>query len=215
MIRNSTIYSTTITNISKIKKPQFSIEVKGKIMGCIPSKEPTSETPLINKSPRQSSSRKRPELKRGNTLERIDSQNGSYDDLGNYKYKKWCGIRRSTCLLILYIVFYAVFILFGAIVMMVLEEDNLYNLKKEAVEFKRRFTERSGINETELEEFISDIIKFQGSGVSMLDTDLDRTEWNLGEAILFVVTTLTTIGKLLIGSELSKYIFIKVILSII
>ena len=176
-------------------------------MGCVPSKEPTSDTPLIKKSPRQTSSRKRPDLKRQSTLERLDSQNGSYDDLGNYKFKKWCGIRRSTCLLILYIVFYTVFIFFGAIVMMVLEEDNLYNLKKEAVEFKRNFTERNGVNETELEQFISAIIKLEGSRVSMLDKDLERTEWNLGEAVLFVVTTLTTIGKLIIRSHLSKNIF--------
>ena len=59
--------------------------------------------------------------------------------------------------------------------LMVLEEDNLYNLKKEAVEFKREFTYRNGINETELEQFISAIISFQGSGVSMLEKD-DRTK---------------------------------------
>ena len=163
-------------------------------MGCIISKEPTSETPLINKPGHKGSTKKRPELKRENTLDRIDSQHGSYDDLGNYKYKKWCGVRRSTCLLVLYIVFYAIFILFGAIVMMVLEEDNLYNMKKEAVRFKQKFIEKNSINETELEKFISDVLKFQSSGVSMLDEDLEKTEWNLGEAILFVVTTLTTIG---------------------
>ena len=78
--------------------------------------------------------------------------------------------------------------------MMVLEEDNLYNMKKEAVRFKQKFIEKNSINETELEKFISDVLKFQSSGVSMLDEDLEKTEWNLGEAILFVVTTLTTIG---------------------
>ena len=162
-------------------------------MGCITSKEPTPETPLINKKKKQSSS-KRPTLERRNTLDRLDAQNGSYDDLGNYKYKKWCGIRRSTCLLILYIIFYTVFILFGAIVMMVLEEDNLYDMKKKAIEFKKEFIKRNNVNESELEKFISDVLSFESSGVSMLDDDLFRTEWNLGESILFVVTTLTTIG---------------------
>ena len=163
-------------------------------MGCITSKEPTSETPLIKKKQKQSSS-KRPMLERRSTLDRLDSQNGSYDDLGNYKYKKWCGIRRSTCLLILYIIFYTAFILFGAVVMMVLEEDNLYNMKRKAIEFKNEFIKRNNVSEAEVEQFISDVMSFESSGVSMLDNELDQTEWNLGESILFVVTTLTTIGK--------------------
>ena len=163
-------------------------------MGCITSKEPTPETPLINKKKKHSST-KRPTLERRSTLDRLDTQNGSYDDLGNYKYKKWCGIRRSTCLLILYIIFYTVFILFGAVVMMVLEEENLYGMKKKAIEFKRDFIKRNKVSESELEQFISDVLSFEGSGVSMLDGDLYKTEWNIGESILFVVTTLTTIGK--------------------
>ena len=173
-------------------------------MGCIPSKEPNSETPLIknsdnslnpnNKNSRKRSSRK-PELQRRNTLDRIDiAQHGSYDELGNYRYKKWCGIRRSSCLLILYIVFYVVFILFGAIVMMVLEEDNLFNLKQEAVKFKQDFVKRNSINETELEEFIANVVNLHSSGVSVLDKDLEKTEWVFGESILFAVTLLTTIG---------------------
>ena len=207
---NSSLHNLKKNNLKIKTKPQFAFEAERKTMGCIPSKEPTPETPLINKSPSQGSSRKRPTLRRESTLERIDSHNGSYDDLGNYKYKKWCGIRRSTCLLILYIVFYAVFILFGAIVMMVLEEDNLYNLKTEAIEFKRRFAQRNGINETELEQFISHITNFQDSRVSMLDEDLDKTEWQLGEAVLFVVTTLTTIGALQFRPQLLNIIFVIV-----
>ena len=51
------------------------------------------------------------------------------------------------------------------------------------------------MSERELEQFISDVLSFEDSGVSMLDDELNKTEWNLGESILFVVTTLTTIGK--------------------
>ena len=170
-------------------------------MGCIPSKEPNSVTPLINKSTnstvQQNSTGRRNALRRSSTLDKTDIQHGSYDELGNYKYTRWCGIRRSTCLLVLYIVFYAVFILFGAIVMIVLEQDNLFNLKHEAIRFKQEFIRRNSVNETELEKFISDIMKLEGSGVSILDKDLEKTEWNLGESILFVVTTVTTIGNVL------------------
>ena len=169
-------------------------------MGCIPSKEPNSQTPLIKTSGESStkdhqSSRRKPQIKRRNTLDRLDTNHESYDDLGNYKYKKWCGVRRSTCLLTLYIGFYAAYILFGAIVMMVLEEDNLSNLKQEAVKFKQDFVKRNSVNETELEKFIEDVLTLQSSGVSLLKKDLEKTEWAFGESILFVVTTLTTIGN--------------------
>ena len=79
--------------------------------------------------------------------------------------------------------------------MMVLEEDNLYDMKRKAIEFKRQFIKRNNVSERELEQFISDVLSFEDSGVSMLDDELNKTEWNLGESILFVVTTLTTIGK--------------------
>ena len=78
---------------------------------------------------------------------------------------------------------------------MALEEDNLFEKKKEAVELKKEFAKRNNVNETELEQFISDVLSFEDSGVSMLDDELNKTEWNLGESILFVVTTLTTIGR--------------------
>ena len=78
--------------------------------------------------------------------------------------------------------------------MMVLEEENLYGMKKKAIEFKREFIKRNNVSESELEQFISDVLSFESSGVSMLDGDLYKTEWNIGESILFVVTTLTTIG---------------------
>lgn len=171
-------------------------------MGCIPSKEPTSETPLLNNrvetlkqdSKNGGKSGGKPELHRRNTLDRIDTYNGSYDDMGNYKYKRWCGVRRSSCLLIIYIVFYAVFILFGAIIMMVLEEDNLQNLKIEAVKFKNEFINKNNVSETDLEEFISAVLDLQSSGVSMLNEDVRKQEWMFGESILFAVTLLTTIG---------------------
>ena len=150
---------------------------------CSTSKEPTADTPLINNMKKQS------------TMDRFDCQDGSLDNQGNYKYKKWCGVRRSTCLLLLFIIFYTAFILCGAGVMMALEEDNLFEKKKEAVEFKKEFVKRNNINETELEQFISDVYSYDSYGVSMLDEDLNKTEWGLGESVLMCVLTVTTIGK--------------------
>ena len=126
---------------------------------------------------------------------RLQKVNESLNKNGKYKYKKWCGFRRSTCILILYIVVYSLFIILGAFAMANLEQDNLNDMKKEAIEFKREFIMRNNVSESEIEKFISDVLNFESSGVSMLDADLNKTEWSLGESILMVVLTVTTIGS--------------------
>ena len=126
---------------------------------------------------------------------RLQKVNESLNKNGKYKYKKWCGFRRSTCILILYIVVYSLFIILGAFAMANLEQDNLNDMKKEAIEFKREFIMRNNLSESEIEKFISDVLNFESSGVSMLDANLNNTEWSLGESILMVVLTVTTIGS--------------------
>ena len=79
--------------------------------------------------------------------------------------------------------------------MATLEQDNLNDMKKEAIEFKREFCKKSNVSESEIEKFIFDVLQFESSGVSMLDADLNKTEWSLGESILMVVVTVTTIGR--------------------
>ena len=70
-----------------------------------------------------------------------------------------------------------IYILFGAIVMVALEEENLKNQKHEAVSFKRDFMlKHHYVNETELEEFIAFILDRKESGVSVLDKDLEEQE---------------------------------------
>ena len=159
-------------------------------------KQTTSTTPLINKESHKSNV-KRPQLVRTKTIDKIDAKHKTYDSQGNYKYKykKWCGIRRSTCLLALLLIFYGLFVFFGATVMSGLEEDNLQDMKMKAIKLKKNFAQRNNMDETVVEELISKIVDFESSGGSMLDSNLNKTEWNLRESVLFVVTTLTTIGK--------------------
>ena len=147
---------------------------------CSNSQAPILENSLIDKEPKKS---------------RLQKVNESLNNNGQYKYKKWCGFRRSTCMLILYIVIYSLFIILGAFAMATLEQDNLNDMKKEAIEFKREFIKRNNVSESEIEQFIFDVLNFESSGVSMLDADLNKTEWSLGESILMVVVTVTTIGR--------------------
>ena len=156
---------------------------------CSNSQAPILENSLIDKEPKQS---------------RLQKVNESLNKNGQYKYKTWCGFRRSTCILILYIVFYILFIMLGAFAMATMEQDNLNNMKREAIEFKREFIKRNNVSDSEIEKFISDVLNFESSGVSMLDADLNKTEWSLGESILMVVVTVTTIGS----KQITVYIFL-------
>ena len=157
---------------------------------CSNSQAPILESSLIDKEPKQS---------------RLQKVNESLNKNGQYKYKTWCGFRRSTCILILYIVFYILFIMLGALAIATMEQDNLNNMKREAIEFKREFIKRNNVSDSEIEKFISDVLNFESSGVSMLDADLNKTEWSLGESILMVVVTVTTIGS----NQITVYIFFK------
>ena len=155
---------------------------------CSNSQAPILENSLIDKEPKQS---------------RLQKVNESLNKNGQYKYKTWCGFRRSTCILILYIVIYILFIMLGAFAMATMEQDNLNNMKREAIEFKREFIKRNNVSDSEIEKFISDVLNFESSGVSMLDADLNKTEWSLGESILMVVVTVTTIGS----NQITVHIF--------
>ena len=157
---------------------------------CSNSQAPILENSMIDKEPKQS---------------RLQKVNESLNKNGQYKYKTWCGFRRSTCILILYIVIYILFIMLGAFAMATMEQDNLNNMKREAIEFKREFIKRNNVSDSEIEKFISDVLNFESSGVSMLDADLNKTEWSLGESILMVVVTVTTIGS----NQITVYIFFK------
>ena len=164
-------------------------------------KQTTSATPLINKESSKSNE-KRSQLARTKTIDYIDAKEIVCDGQGKrkYKYKKWCGIRRSTCLLALLLIFYGLYLLLGATVMIGLEEDNLRYMKMKAIKLKKNFAQRNNMDEAVLEEFISKVVEFESSGGSMLTSNLNKTEWSLRESVLFVVTTLTTIGKYNINS---------------
>ena len=60
-------------------------------------------------------------------------------DYGAYAYRKWCGIRRSTWLLVTFVLTYLAFLVVGGYLMGVIEEENERRLVREAHEAKREF----------------------------------------------------------------------------
>lgn len=69
---------------------------------------------------------------------------GDFESGGSaYAYRKWCGIRRSTWLLVIYILTYLSFLVVGGYLMGVIEEDNEQRLKREVHNKKRDFLSRN------------------------------------------------------------------------
>lgn len=68
---------------------------------------------------------------------------GGSDGCGSaYVYRKWCGIRRSTWLLLIYVVTYIGFLVMGGIVMRVLEVGNEVQMRQELRATKTSFLQR-------------------------------------------------------------------------
>ena len=68
---------------------------------------------------------------------------GSLNPLAcGYQYRKWCGIRRSTWLLMIYIFTYVGFLVFGSYAMAVLEGKNEARLRSNVRRAKSNFLAR-------------------------------------------------------------------------
>ncbi len=64
------------------------------------------------------------------------------ESVSPYAYRKWCGVRRSTWLLAIYIVTYVSFLVVGGYLMALLEGDNEKRLKGEVHQKKKDFLEK-------------------------------------------------------------------------
>ena len=77
------------------------------------------------------------------------SDTEEYDDNDNFEFRKWCGIRRSTVLLVFYIVSYFSYLLLGGYVMSVLETPHEENLKARTKMLKDEFLEKNPLINSE------------------------------------------------------------------
>ena len=69
--------------------------------------------------------------------EKISSEEENVEDY--YEFRKWCGIRRSTVLLIFYVVSYFSYLLLGGYIMSVLETPNEMDIKNKTRKLKEEF----------------------------------------------------------------------------
>ena len=139
------------------------------------------------------------------------------DDIEDYhEFRRWCGIRRSTVLLIFYVVSYFSYLLLGGYIMSVLETPNEMDIKNKTRKRKEEFLRNNpNVNRkffhtiflpviisnyciflgTEFEELLSLFTESSGHGIGISDEDLDDNNWSLGQSFLFTVTVVTTVGN--------------------
>lgn len=109
-----------------------------------------------------------------------------------YQIKKWCGIRRSTWLLTLYILAYFTFLVGGSILFAAIENESEADIKSDIELKKQAFVyKHPDVTEAELEDLIQGI---NYRGISPLKKDFNSSNWSFGQSFLFSVTLVTTIG---------------------
>jgi len=109
-----------------------------------------------------------------------------------YQIRKWLGVRRSTWLLLLYILAYFAYLIGGSVLFSYLEQDNERKIREKIANRKARFlSDYQEVDPQELEELIADITRH---GLNPLDEGRNASNWNFGQSFLFTVTIVTTVG---------------------
>ena len=70
-----------------------------------------------------------------------DDDEEEEDELTDYEFKKWCGVRRSTVLFVFYLVSYLAYLFIGGYVMAILETSHEEDLKQRTRMVKEKFLE--------------------------------------------------------------------------
>lgn len=109
-----------------------------------------------------------------------------------YSIRRWCGVRRSSCFLSLYIVTYILYLVGGGFLFRFLEKEFENNNKLEIMRIKSEFVRKhAGVSDDNLEEFLE---KISAVRTSPLQRNENNSDWSFGQSFLFTVTVVTTIG---------------------
>ncbi|TRY55357.1 hypothetical protein DNTS_020904, partial [Danionella cerebrum] len=90
---------------------------------------------------------------------------------------------------------YVLFIIFGAVVLMVLEQPEESLLVKEVRELKARFLDNNPcVDEKRLDLFLNNVFSVNKRGVAVLNSESYECNFDFTSSLFFVVTYLTTTG---------------------
>lgn len=104
-------------------------------------------------------------------------------------------VGRSWLLLTGFILFYIVYLLFGALVFSSIERPMEDELRRDMEALKREFLNQSCVNGASLERFLLRVLSANKYGVSVLANASVPSNWDLASSMFFANTLVTTVGE--------------------
>ncbi|XP_068173841.1 potassium channel subfamily K member 6 [Antennarius striatus] len=101
---------------------------------------------------------------------------------------------RSWLLLTGFIVFYIIYLLFGALVFSSIERPMEEKLLHDIETLKQEFLNQSCVNAASLDQFLVKVLKANKYGVSVLRNSSSPSNWDLTSSMFFANTLVTTVG---------------------
>lgn len=105
-------------------------------------------------------------------------------------------VSRSWLLLSGFLLFYVIYLLFGALVFSSIERPVEERLRHDMQVLTQEFLNRSCVNAASLELFLLKVLRANKYGVSVIGNSSGATNWDLTSSMFFANTLVTTVGEL-------------------
>lgn len=102
---------------------------------------------------------------------------------------------KSWLLLSGFVLFYIIYLLFGALVFSSIERPAEDELRRDTERLKEAFLNQSCVSAATLELFLSRVLAANKHGVSVLRNSSGRSNWDLASSMFFANTLVTTVGE--------------------
>ncbi|XP_072248188.1 potassium channel subfamily K member 6 [Leuresthes tenuis] len=103
-------------------------------------------------------------------------------------------VGKSWLLLTGFILFYVIYLLFGALVFSSIERPIEEKLRHDLEILREEFLNQSCVNAASLELFLVQVVKASKYGVSVLRNSSEMSNWDLASSMFFANTLVTTVG---------------------
>ncbi|XP_037534291.1 potassium channel subfamily K member 6 [Nematolebias whitei] len=103
-------------------------------------------------------------------------------------------VGKSWLLLAGFVLFYVIYLLFGALVFSSIERPLEDKLRRDMDALKDDFLNQSCVSAASLERFLSQVLSANKFGVSVLRNSSGRSNWDLASSMFFANTLVTTVG---------------------
>ncbi|XP_013871412.1 potassium channel subfamily K member 6 [Austrofundulus limnaeus] len=101
---------------------------------------------------------------------------------------------KSWLLLTGFVLFYVIYLLFGALVFSSIERPAEDKLRRDMETLKDEFLNRSCVTAASLERFLNQVLSANKHGVSVLRNTSEKSNWDLASSMFFANTLVTTVG---------------------